>query len=115
MKINVGRSVGQFVESLGVLLELLPTCQHEDRTGCYSFDTARGDPFCFNIATVERLVKYTSWRDERRKYCEQHKKWGDTDLSHALAYRRLRAVVNTTKRRCVQGKNAPLRGKVRAR
>jgi hypothetical protein len=93
MKINVGRSEKKFVESLKKLLKELPTCDHEDRRGCDSFDTARGDHLCFNKATVRRTTEGGRFGKTIRHYCDIHRERGDEDLPHAIAYRRLLAVV----------------------
>ena len=95
MKINVGRSEKDFVKSLDELLKLLPTCDDEDRGGMDSFDTARGDHLCFSKATVTRIVTFgPRYPNEKKKYCEYHKKKNDKDLPHALAYRRLKKLVD---------------------
>jgi len=100
MKIDIGPNENAFVVSLEALLRSVPTCDHEDRRGCDSFDTARGDHLCFHKATVSHPVenpgqKGTSWYNTTRKYCDRHKQDGDKDLPFALAYRSLLAVVES--------------------
>ena len=93
MKINVGRSEKQFVKSLKKLLKELPTCDNENRMGMDSFDTARGDHLCFNKATVKRTTAGGRFGQTIRHYCDIHRERNDEDLPHALAFRRLLAVV----------------------
>lgn len=90
MDINVGRDRKKFRESLLALLKELPKCQHEDRSGMDSFDVARGDHLCNGVATVTRIVVFgPPFPPETRRFCEHHKRPGDVDLPHALAYRKL--------------------------
>jgi len=84
-----------FLKSLRHLLfDRLRTCDHEIY-GLDSFDRANGEHLCHSTAIVKRKVQnMPQYHNKWRFYCEQHKKPGDEELSHAQAYRQLRKLLD---------------------